>query len=810
MSSPEHVNRGKLEIVQPQFDDDGYGDLFGCEEDGSFGGDPRAAEDASPLYQPEEQNDAPETAPASAPELPMPQPAYELLMPEPVAPERRVPEQVLELPMSEPSAPKPQMSQQAPELSMTSHWTPPSHPPDSRPEPPMTPQGRRFPGNHNVDFAGRNQQQYLQEGLAANISPKTRNVMGPPSPRPAHGFTRQSLGRMPSAGRSRPPSANALNPQRLSTRSMTRALEEGFDPNQPPMRPKSLDPNEALKQGKYKIIRLLAPPPSPPLPPIAGGKDAKKISNNRKLKDDPENQPERFYKAPTPTEPWGPVPTEGAKPIFEYFKKSPELWPHKTYTRDQLLLFFLGTWRKPKREGKLTIWIQNTPAQSNERYTAGANSGKCRWVGCPAKTNTILKGFLRVAFDEHPKLTTRGITNPFQMAGYMHLYCFEEIFDLGFLVHWADLIWGFQVRPDVRVLPKESSNRMSLVRDHSELLEVYLEWKMDQGRRVLPKAKTVEAGQPKRHGLEALQPSRPRREADYLWRRLTEAHLQLEVRGRAATRDRRGGANIGEHKGDLRKFLALKGEMKRQLEDSGGEEDDDDGSVIEVPAPKKQKVATRPDQLHVTSLTNEMIHPVLNPPQLVNTTETMLELFGGTEPSNFQAMPNYNPQGGFISTDPSYPQADVNPQANYPQADFNPQASYPQADVNSQANNQTFYPPQQASPVQSLEQLHAIHTQEQNRPLTRAMSRASAEAVQNTLASPGLLNGPVMDEVFDVIAPQPQHIRDQIFSEAPAHVAEELQTRLASLPGESASAPAPAPAPERDPASDGAIYEDYQ
>jgi hypothetical protein len=606
---------------------------------------------------------------------------------------------------------------------------------------------------------------------------------------------------------------------------MTRTLEAmanaGIDPSRLAEIPDLMKDGSVQSGGRkqYKIRwREPSPPPSPPPPPVGRGKNAKKISNNRKLKDDPTNQAEQFYKKPDPIDPWGPQLTEKSKPIFEYFKGSPELWPSRTYTRDQLLLFFIGTWRFPRRVGKLTIWIQNTPAQSNERYTAGANSGKCRWVGCPARTKTILKGFLRVAFDENSKLTTKGIVDPFQNAGYMHLYCFEEIFDLGFLVHWSDIVWGFQVRPDVRVLPRENSNRMSLTRDHPELLEVYNSWKAEQAMRVFPKAVNMADTQPEGNSLEALNTVRRRSKKDYLWRRLTDAHLALEVSGRAATRDRRGGANIGEHRGDLRKFLALKGEMKRLQDEEDVDGDGDGDSVVEVPPPKKRKTVKRPGPRNGASSAIPVganMHPVLNPPWPVLSPDLMMQLFRGTDLSHFQAMPNFDPQGGLMA--PNFnPQgglipANFNGQANIPQYSF-PRVNFPQAQANTNppASFQTFHPPPltlppQGSSGQSLEQLHAIHTQQQSRPLTRAISRASAEAAQNTLASPELLSGPVMDELFDVLAPQPPHIRDQIISEAPAHVAEELQTRLASQPGE----PTPAPAHAPGSANDSVIHNDH-
>ncbi|KAK4448631.1 hypothetical protein QBC34DRAFT_426376 [Podospora aff. communis PSN243] len=792
---------GEPGSVEPQFDDDGHERLFG---DGEYCGDGDSLylgelveEDPSPLQHPQEQNGAPETAPASGFELTMPQPAVELTMPQtafelPMPQSASEPKPVFEFPTQwdlSPSAALPQsQTGSQPQLAYQE-------------EPPLTPRGRRFPGNHHVDFSKGGQRPSLQMEQISNISPKTHssNLMGPPPVVPAYGDTRWSQGRIPMAGPNRSSPATALSTldgRQVSTKSITRTLQAmanaGVNPVLVAEKP-SLVRDSSDQTGepqKYKIrLRQPPPPPSPPPPPAGRGKGTKKkISNNRKLKNDLTNRPERFYQKLDKIEAWGPKLTEGGNPIFEYWKESPELWSERTYTRDQLLQFFTGATREPRRAGKLTIWIQNTPAQSNERYVSPA-SGKCRWVGCPARPRTILKGFWRVAFDENSKLTTKGIADPFHNAGYMHLYCFEEIFDLGFLVHWSDLIWGFQVRPDVRALPRESENRMALTRDHRELLEVYEHWKTDQAKRVFPKAKKVEATQQEGKSWRVLKSAREREEKDYLWRRLTDAHLALEASGRAATRNRRGGANIGVHRGDLRKYLGLRGEMKRSQDEEDDDEDSDGDGVIEVPPPKKrkttnievpqpkkQKTAKGPAPANDASSDLPMganMHPVLNPPVSVMSPDVMEGLFHGTDLSHFQTMPNYDPYA-------LYPQDSLLP-AGFNGQNFNeqaiPQDSLPQANSHPPAGFQTFHPP-------PLEQLHAIHTQQLNRPLTRAISRVSAEAAQNTLASPGLINGLVMDELIDVLAPQPPHIRNQILSGAPAEVAEELQTRLASQPDE--------------------------
>ncbi|KAL2170835.1 hypothetical protein VTG60DRAFT_4404 [Thermothelomyces hinnuleus] len=254
------------------------------------------------------------------------------------------------------------------------------------------------------------------------------------------------------------------------------------------------------------------------------------------------NDPSQFYAAPIGLlRPWGPKVVVGKnrqeEHMFRYYQQTAELKPSLTYSREQLVTFFLGHGH-PYPRRRLTLWIQNTPAQINERYANRSDSSKCRYRDCPAKQNTILKGFFRVAFDEFSD-ETGTLRDPFRNAGYMHLHCFESVFDLGYLIHYGAARHNFRILPDRRDLIHESRNPASINRDHGEMIEAY--------------------DAPRGQEYTGFDPA-PRMilpHAQRLGRTLTDKHLSLQVKGRAATRESRGGVHIGIHRGDLDLFVHL-------------------------------------------------------------------------------------------------------------------------------------------------------------------------------------------------------------------------------------------------------------
>ncbi|KAK4123313.1 hypothetical protein N657DRAFT_634478 [Parathielavia appendiculata] len=286
------------------------------------------------------------------------------------------------------------------------------------------------------------------------------------------------------------------------------------------------------------------------------------IQHKRRRKGSPGNDPSGRYTKPSGLSSWDPrVGKDKKDRLFQYYLHSAELRPGLTYTREQLVNFFLGT-QNPNPNRQLTLWIQNTPAQSNDRYAAGGNSAKCRFEGCPARQNTIMKGFWRVAFDEFSHKTGKfnGI-DPMQNAGYMHLHCFETAFDLGYLIHYGAARHGFRIAADTRQLEAETKNPMSITRDHGEMLETYNQWVDGQRARAdlleaqnsaLPQEQWYTGFAPAADAI----PPHPQR----LGYALTVTHLNCEVEGRAKNREKRGGAHIGLHMGDL----ILHEQLKRQ------------------------------------------------------------------------------------------------------------------------------------------------------------------------------------------------------------------------------------------------------
>lgn len=90
----------------------------------------------------------------------------------------------------------------------------------------------------------------------------------------------------------------------------------------------------------------------------------------------------------------------------------------------------------------LRIWIQVTPGDSARRY-ASASHSHCLFEQCPnrrwANKGTIEVGTYRVAFDEKYKAYGKGVSDPFDCAGYAHLYCVERFLDFAGICEIADV-----------------------------------------------------------------------------------------------------------------------------------------------------------------------------------------------------------------------------------------------------------------------------------------------------------------------------------------------------------------------------------
>ncbi|KAK3899619.1 hypothetical protein C8A05DRAFT_36758 [Staphylotrichum tortipilum] len=343
--------------------------------------------------------------------------------------------------------------------------------------------------------------------------------------------------------------------------------------------------------------------PVPQVPQQASPALVPKLHHKRKGKMDANNDPRAVYTAPQPVPSWGPMVAEGyaQEPLFKYFRNTPEWIAGRNLTKEQIVTFLKGDDHPNGNQRRLTVWIQSTPAQSNDRYAGGPNAAKCRFKDCPGVSNSILKGFYRVAFDEFSNLTGTAY-DPMQNAGYLHLHCFETMFDLGFLVHYSN-IHGFQVVADTRNFARETKNPASIERDHIEMSQAFREWVEDQRQR----ATTImnqNLAKPQDQWYTGFAPAADAPHDQRLGCCLTDKHISLEARARAQTRAKRGGAHIGLHRGDLEKWLQLrrqntlgkqKGARAQAVsDDADAEGEDDTGEDNACEGPSNPRPASKP------------------------------------------------------------------------------------------------------------------------------------------------------------------------------------------------------------------------
>ncbi|KAK5019282.1 hypothetical protein BJ546DRAFT_1075177 [Cryomyces antarcticus] len=158
-----------------------------------------------------------------------------------------------------------------------------------------------------------------------------------------------------------------------------------------------------------------------------------------------EYDPEMVYKSlPSSAEAWS-----GSNHSFEYNADGELL--EQTYSAEALNEFIH---EHPISEGfSLKLWIQKTPADSARRYL-NYTSSKCRFADCPIPTKTIRQGHFRVALDERWH-THKETTDPFHVAGYVHLYCLERFTDFVEIVRRCD------IEVDTRELADEPYGRFA-------------------------------------------------------------------------------------------------------------------------------------------------------------------------------------------------------------------------------------------------------------------------------------------------------------------------------------------------------------
>ncbi|KAH8815863.1 hypothetical protein F5884DRAFT_773964 [Xylogone sp. PMI_703] len=233
--------------------------------------------------------------------------------------------------------------------------------------------------------------------------------------------------------------------------------------------------------------------------------------------------------------------TENGSVLFSYAPQG-ELEHSLRFTPEEMLTFIqkhpyhrrFGT-RNP--DFGLTLWIQVTPHNCKDRYPQ-KDSDTCRFQDCPIASRKIRKGQFRIAFDERLPGPPR---DPFHNPGYVHLYCMEKFLDFPLICK------QYNVRPDNRRLPYEDKNRMSITRDHPQMLTRVVDFIRDS------------------------VPGIPRTEFNYkksLTFILTREHLYRESASRQIIREESGGNHIAKWMGNLDLFSANQEEIiaKRRRE----------------------------------------------------------------------------------------------------------------------------------------------------------------------------------------------------------------------------------------------------
>ncbi|UNI13969.1 hypothetical protein JDV02_000654 [Purpureocillium takamizusanense] len=317
-------------------------------------------------------------------------------------------------------------------------------------------------------------------------------------------------------------------------------------------------------------------------------------SRNAKKNKNPNSNPSWVYTTPVrPNASFGPL-TTGGRPLFTYTQQG-QLTAGRAFTSQELRAYVDG--------GRCFMWVQQAPSQCAGRMDH--DDKKCRWASCPINARSISSGWLRVALDEFPGLTSDGTKDPFKVAGVLHLWCFEQIFDP------MEFHKSGRLLPEVRHLPKETSNVMAINRetDRDIVPECYNKWFQDREQEF------------QQHGPVR----RPRQHEESLSYALIKYHVsnQTTARHRArATRnqDKATGhqKTIDVHVGDLGLYARImkncrataKAAQSQQMQEAIMVDDDDDpdttlGDTMGMgwsPVAEEVSVLTEPDKSPASGL----------------------------------------------------------------------------------------------------------------------------------------------------------------------------------------------------------------
>ncbi|ETS76258.1 hypothetical protein PFICI_11645 [Pestalotiopsis fici W106-1] len=332
------------------------------------------------------------------------------------------------------------------------------------------------------------------------------------------------------------------------------------------------------REGKIELVRGKLP------------KITRKYKKREQLEDDSDDDIERsktadipinpqdYYGRPAKSpKPWGWMSLKRDECTFRYNELG-EFAYTVTFSKAELQAYFDG--HPPKRHGHnhwvdrqllpgerirhgktrsgLTLWIGWTPAHANSRYPSAAYSNKCRFYDCPVPNRTFRGGCPRVAFDE--RMNTDGrFRDPYHVAGYVHLFCLEQHFDIIKLMETVD------IRLDMRIFQKEENLAGFHSRpDQETKIQAACDWLSSEWPRKVEWDHYLynlnEQRIKSRHLLTREQAVRPRHFDDSLTKKMVETDFNNYTQSGSSSRESRkkkGNADgkkpvdAGEHLGNI-------------------------------------------------------------------------------------------------------------------------------------------------------------------------------------------------------------------------------------------------------------------
>ncbi|KAL7792490.1 hypothetical protein V8C37DRAFT_410025 [Trichoderma ceciliae] len=258
----------------------------------------------------------------------------------------------------------------------------------------------------------------------------------------------------------------------------------------------------------------------------------RKVSLNRaaKQRGDPSCDPLLCYSANAATlAPWGSMTWNGQH-LFSYTPMGQ--WLRDRCFNERQFREYVDNCKK-----ETVFWVQQAPTQCNHRLDP--EDRICRWANCPVPNRTITAGWLRVAFDEFPHLTSNGSRDPLKCAGSVHLWCFEQIFDP------TEFYLSGRLRPEDRQFPFEDKSVVTLEKltDAGLIREAYQPWFAQRMHRFNP------------------MPQDYRETLSY---RLNQYHLDNQTAARQKARSKRNNRKsederrtIDVHLGNLKMFVEI-------------------------------------------------------------------------------------------------------------------------------------------------------------------------------------------------------------------------------------------------------------